>query len=231
MPRLRTVLLALGAAALLVAPARGEVLLPPQEGLYLSGHPDCGLRDETVTSKGVRDFVALTGRPLVWSYLSWHWDGRSPFPAEACRVLHREGVVPLVGILPWSTGEQNRPEPRVTLKALLAADQSPEVRQVAMVDAQGRVAAHTGSRCIPAAGHIAGEQFTVEANLMGNDRVWPAMARAYASREMWDQAEARLRRARAILPEDGAWSARILLLGHIQSLPRQDRAMWIQLLG
>ncbi|EFQ23417.1 conserved hypothetical protein [Aminomonas paucivorans DSM 12260] len=120
MPRLRAVLLALGAAVLLVAPARGEVLLPPQEGLYLSGHPDCGLRDETVTSKGVRDFVALTGRPLVWSYLSWHWDGRFPFPAEACRVLHREGVVPLVGILPWSTGEQNRPEPRVTLKALLA---------------------------------------------------------------------------------------------------------------
>ena len=62
-------------------------------------------------------------------------------------------------------------------------------------------------------------------------RLYAAMARAYASREMWDQAEARLRRARAILPEDGAWSARILLLGHIQSLPRQDRAMWIQLLG
>jgi uncharacterized Ntn-hydrolase superfamily protein len=48
-----------------------------------------------------------------------------------------------------------------------------------MVDAMGRVAAHTGSKCIPAAGHIEGEQFTVEANLMLNDKVWPAMAKAY----------------------------------------------------
>jgi len=65
------------------------------------------------------------------------------------------------------------------LAGLLAADSGREVRQVAMVDAKGRVAAHTGSKCIPAAGHEAGDQFSVEANLMGNDRVWPAMARAF----------------------------------------------------
>ncbi len=66
-----------------------------------------------------------------------------------------------------------------TLKALLAGDEGREVRQVAMVDASGRVAAHTGSKCIPAAGHEVGDQFSVEANLMENDKVWPAMAKAY----------------------------------------------------
>lgn len=65
------------------------------------------------------------------------------------------------------------------LAGLLAADSGREVRQVAMVDAQGKVAAHTGSKCIPAAGHEVGDQFSVEANLMGNDKVWPAMAKAY----------------------------------------------------
>lgn len=65
------------------------------------------------------------------------------------------------------------------LKALLAGDEGREVRQVAMVDAKGRVAAHTGSKCIPAAGHETGDQFSVEANLMENDKVWPAMAKAY----------------------------------------------------
>ena len=65
------------------------------------------------------------------------------------------------------------------LTGLLAADAALDVRQVAMVDAKGNVAAHTGKKCIPAAGHIEGEQFTVEANLMLNDKVWPAMAKAY----------------------------------------------------
>ena len=52
-----------------------------------------------------------------------------------------------------------------TLNALLKADSKAEVRQVAMVDSTGRVAVHTGSKCIPYAGHIAGDQFTCEANL------------------------------------------------------------------
>jgi uncharacterized Ntn-hydrolase superfamily protein len=49
---------------------------------------------------------------------------------------------------------------------------------VAIVDAQGRVAAHTGATCIQAAGHRVGLQYSVQANLMANDRVWPAMAEA-----------------------------------------------------
>jgi uncharacterized Ntn-hydrolase superfamily protein len=50
-----------------------------------------------------------------------------------------------------------------------------------MIDAQGRAAAHTGSRDIPAAGHIVGDRFSVQANLMRNDAVWPAMAGAFAA--------------------------------------------------
>jgi uncharacterized Ntn-hydrolase superfamily protein len=65
------------------------------------------------------------------------------------------------------------------LKALLAGDAHAEVRQVAMVDAQGRTATHTGAKCIPSAGHEQGAGFSVQANLMENARVWPAMAKAY----------------------------------------------------
>lgn len=66
-----------------------------------------------------------------------------------------------------------------TLKGLLLADEGREVRQVAMIDAQGRVAAHTGAKDIAAAGHRVGNQYSVEANLMDNDKVWPAMAKAF----------------------------------------------------
>jgi len=69
------------------------------------------------------------------------------------------------------------------LAGLLAADPHPEVRQVAMIDAQGRVAAHTGEDAILAAGHQTGEAYSVQANLMEHATVWPAMARAFESTE------------------------------------------------
>ena len=67
------------------------------------------------------------------------------------------------------------------LKALLAADEASDVRQVAMIDVQGRVAAHTGAQSIQAAGHIVGKDYSVQANLMLNGEVWPAMSRAFES--------------------------------------------------
>jgi uncharacterized Ntn-hydrolase superfamily protein len=66
-----------------------------------------------------------------------------------------------------------------TLKELLAKDEGREVRQVAMIDSQGRVDAWTGKNDIQAAGHIVGTNFSVQANLMLNDKVWPAMAHAF----------------------------------------------------
>lgn len=65
------------------------------------------------------------------------------------------------------------------LKALLAPDDEREVRQVAMVDASGNVAVHTGKKCIPEAGHHVGEGYSTQANLMLNDTVPDAMAKAY----------------------------------------------------
>lgn len=65
------------------------------------------------------------------------------------------------------------------LAKLLAEDPQREVRQVAMIDAAGRVAVHTGNLCIAEAGHETGDQFSVQANLMLNNTVWPAMAKAY----------------------------------------------------
>ena len=67
------------------------------------------------------------------------------------------------------------------LDALLAVDEYADVRQVAMVDADGNVAAHTGEKCIPAAGMVVGDGFSVQANMMLNDTIWPAMAAAYRS--------------------------------------------------
>ena len=68
-----------------------------------------------------------------------------------------------------------------TLNALTSGDSQPEIRQCAIVDAAGNVAAHTGSKCIAAAGHQTGDGFSCQANLMERETVWAAMAEAYTS--------------------------------------------------
>lgn len=66
------------------------------------------------------------------------------------------------------------------LEALLAADEQAAYRQVAAVSAAGDVVVHTGGSCIPFAGHVTGDGVSCQANMMASDRVWPAMADAFA---------------------------------------------------
>jgi uncharacterized Ntn-hydrolase superfamily protein len=114
------------------------------------------------------------------------------------------------------------------LEALLAGDPGRDVRQVAMVDTQGRVMSFTGKKDIAAAGCVVGKgpggkvvenrsfsahdvpqhdelrlvggDFGVQANLMANDKVWPAMAKAFqeARGDLADRMLAALDAAQAV---------------------------------
>ena len=65
------------------------------------------------------------------------------------------------------------------LKILIDGDEGRDVRQLAIIDAQGNVAAHTGKRCIDKAGHVVGKNFSVQANMMLKSTVWKAMAKTF----------------------------------------------------
>ncbi|MFO7890833.1 MAG: DUF1028 domain-containing protein [bacterium] len=65
------------------------------------------------------------------------------------------------------------------LQSLIASDEGRDYRQLAIVDSEGKVAVYTGKKCIAEAGHIKGDHFSVQANMMLNNTVWPAMAEAY----------------------------------------------------
>lgn len=69
------------------------------------------------------------------------------------------------------------------LKELLAADEGREVRQVAMIDANGNVNAYTGKNCIDYAGNIVGKNYSVQSNMMLGDKVNAAMAKAFEGSE------------------------------------------------
>jgi uncharacterized Ntn-hydrolase superfamily protein len=65
------------------------------------------------------------------------------------------------------------------LRRVVAEDPGSAGRQVAVVDASGRVAVHTGSSAIPFAGHSTSEEVSCQANMMASETVWPAMLDTY----------------------------------------------------
>jgi uncharacterized Ntn-hydrolase superfamily protein len=111
----------------------------------------------------------------VGSIVSW---GESGVGVVATQSL----VNPSFGILGLNLLKEGK-SPREALDILLAADEGRDVRQAAILDAQGRVAAHTGSKCIIHAGHIEGNNYSVQANMMLTDKVWSTMSKTFESND------------------------------------------------
>lgn len=114
------------------------------------------------------------------------------------------------------------------LKELLAQDEGREVRQVAMIDAAGNVNAHTGKNCIDFANHIVGENFSVQSNMMLNNKVCPAMAKAFtlsAGKPLAERVMLALKAAQAAGGDiRGKQSAALLVVaGKSSGLPWNDR--------
>lgn len=118
--------------------------------------------------------VAVQTRwPNVGSVVPWAEPGVG---AVATQSFAEESYGPL-GLERLRTGAS----PADALAALLADDPGRDTRQVGMVDGGGRSAAHTGPRCVAAAGHVTADGLSIQANMMERSTVWPAMADAYRS--------------------------------------------------
>ncbi len=114
------------------------------------------------------------------------------------------------------------------LSELLAADEGREVRQVAMIDVNGNVSAHTGKNCIDFAGHIIGKNYSVQSNMMLNNKVCTAMAKAFEASEGKPLAErvlASLQAAQAVGGDiRGKQSAALLVVaGRSEGKPWDER--------
>jgi uncharacterized Ntn-hydrolase superfamily protein len=73
--------------------------------------------------------------------------------------------------------------PREIVETLIAADNGRESRQLHIMDASGRIAAHTGSECVDWCGHIEGNRFSIAGNMLAGARVLDDTARAYIANE------------------------------------------------
>ena len=72
-------------------------------------------------------------------------------------------------------------EPREVVDTLIAADSGRESRQLHIMDAGGRIAAHTGSECIDWCGHIEGNRFSIAGNMLAGAGVLDDTAKAYVA--------------------------------------------------
>ncbi len=113
------------------------------------------------------------------------------------------------------------------LEALLAEDDGRDLRQVAMVDASGTVAVHTGARCVEATGHAVGDGVSAQANMMERDTVWDAMLGAFAQAEGEEFPERLMAALRAAESEGGDMrgrqSAALLVVEGDASVPAWRR--------
>jgi uncharacterized Ntn-hydrolase superfamily protein len=87
--------------------------------------------------------------------------------------------VPVPGGGPRLLGMLEEMGARDALRLLIAQDDERDVRQVAIVDAHGEAAVHTGAACVAHAGDAGGPGFSCQANMMATPGVWGAMAEAY----------------------------------------------------
>ncbi len=70
-------------------------------------------------------------------------------------------------------------EPASALDRALADDGARETRQLGVVTADGRAAAHTGAECLPWAGHRVGDGYAVQGNILAGEAVVTEMERAF----------------------------------------------------
>jgi uncharacterized Ntn-hydrolase superfamily protein len=112
---------------------------------------------------------------------------------------------------------------------LVAEDKQSDVRQLGFIDAQGHAASHTGAKCIQFAGSHVGDNYAVQANLMGNDKVVPAMTVAYeaAKGDLADRMLAALDAAQAVGGDiRGCQSAAIVIVsGKRSDTPWKERKL------
>ena len=179
----------------LVVASLALLLLAP---VALSAAPDAPVPLRPVHTYSIVARDAATGEMgvAVQSHAFSVGSGVSWAEAGVGAVATQSFIDPSYGPLGLDLMRAGRSAPDA-LKGLLAADDGRDVRQVAMIDASGRVAAHTGVKCIPAAGNHVGVGYSVQANLMDNDTSGPRWRR-------------RSRRRTATLPNGCSSRSRLL---------------------
>jgi uncharacterized Ntn-hydrolase superfamily protein len=101
-------------------------------------------------------------------------------------------VNPYLAIEALRRMEGGAPAP-AALAAVLTSDEARDLRQIGLVDAQGRAASWSGELCTDWFGHVVDDQFAVQGNMLVGEATILSMAEAYRDAAAHDLAERLLR--------------------------------------
>lgn len=109
-------------------------LKAPSKGVYLSAFPDFGGSEDKVSAKRITAFKKLTGQKIVWASFSDNW-GKSKiaFPSKAVKILHNQGIIPYIRLMPRATLEENYkgPDKVYSLDRIIKGDFDYQLRKYA----------------------------------------------------------------------------------------------------
>lgn len=109
--------------------------------------------------------------PSVGATVPWVWAGVGAVATQSFTN---------VDLGPWCLERLREGEsPAEALAQVLATDPGREVRQVGVVDTQGRTAVHTGRQCVPFAGQVTAEGVSIQGNMLADPAVWSVMLEAF----------------------------------------------------
>jgi uncharacterized Ntn-hydrolase superfamily protein len=103
-----------------------------------------------------------------------------PFAQSHVGALATQALVNPMLAAPSFAAMADGRDPVEILTTLLALDVGSAQRQIHLIDAQGRGAAHTGAHCVDWCGHSLHDGFSVAGNMLAGPEVIAATAQSYA---------------------------------------------------
>jgi hypothetical protein len=104
-----------------VSVASGKLAVP-SSGVYHSAYPDFGGTEDMVTAQRIKDFEVLAEKDTVWAYFSNNWYDSMRFPSVAVKIIHSEGKVPFIRMMPRSNFDVGGPDPVYTMQRIIDGD-------------------------------------------------------------------------------------------------------------
>lgn len=113
-----------------VSSTNGLKVIPPEFGAYHGAYADFGATEDIVTESAINNFISLAGKRIAWAYFSNHWlNGEIRFPQKNFEECRKAGVIPYIGLLPWSRMDRYKQDPLFSMEAIINGRFDEEIRQ------------------------------------------------------------------------------------------------------
>jgi len=114
---------------------RSKLAIPTDNQIYHAAYPDFGGSEDIITTERISDFENLVGKKMTWAYFSNNWSaekGGIKFPKKEVEIIHKQGTIPFIRMMPRSNFKEGGPDPMYTMDAFLSGKFDTDLTQWAI---------------------------------------------------------------------------------------------------